>query len=122
MLLAELYAKPGAHRGQVGQYQAVLAVQPENVVANNNLAWIMADTDPAAALGFADAAYRQAPDDTDVADTYGWVLHLNGSSEKALQILEKAYSNGSGSNSAKEHLNIVRQALSLTATNTDDRR
>lgn len=122
LLLAELYAKTGDHRGQVGQYRAVLAVQPENVVANNNLAWIMADTDPAAALGFADAAYRQAPDDTDVADTYGWVLHLNGSSEKALQILEKAYSNGSGSNSAKEHLNIVRQALSLTATNTDDRR
>lgn len=72
------------------QYRNALAVNPEYVPALNNLAWIIRDSQPDAALKFAEKAAELAPNSASVLDTYGWILHLNGQSQKAASILDKA--------------------------------
>jgi tetratricopeptide (TPR) repeat protein len=56
-------------------YQRVLQVQPDNAVALNNLAFLIADEgkDLDGALAMAQAAYKKQPASEDIADTLGWI-------------------------------------------------
>ena len=88
----------GEHRLNTGDdsralaaYQRVLAVQPSNVIALNNSAWIHGRRgDAGQALQLAERAYALAQSSPDVADTYGWALILGGQAMKGLAILDKA--------------------------------
>ncbi|MDA8172781.1 MAG: PEP-CTERM system TPR-repeat protein PrsT [Nitrospiraceae bacterium] len=73
-------------------YQKVLGLEPRNVLALNNLAYIYASQDKniAAALKLASSAYAAAPQNGNIADTYGYVLLKNGQAAPALEMLKKA--------------------------------
>jgi uncharacterized protein (TIGR03790 family) len=81
----EEYARAGE------RYRAILASAPQDVVALNNLAYLLATRQnlPAEALPLAQRAYRLAPGPL-VADTLGWVHHLLGDHESALPLMERA--------------------------------
>jgi putative PEP-CTERM system TPR-repeat lipoprotein len=82
----------GNLKASAGHYQAAVAVQPKNVLALNNLAWIGGELGDPAALGHAERAFKLAPNAASVLDTYGMLLVRKGDTEKALPLLQRASS------------------------------
>ena len=73
------------------QYAAIAEAEPDNVLALNNLAWLLWNEDDAeSALPYAERAVERAPDNPAVADTAG-IVHLRlGNTGRALTLLRKA--------------------------------
>lgn len=73
----------------VDAYQAAVDMDPSNWLAQNNLAALIADEDPARALVHARAAAEQAGSVAAVRDTLGWALFRNGDSSGAHRIFSE---------------------------------
>jgi predicted Zn-dependent protease len=70
-------------------YERALAIAPGNAVANNNLAYVLAQTNTNldAALTHAERAKAAAPDNPDFTDTLGIVYLKRGLHENAVEVL-----------------------------------
>ncbi len=90
LALADSYLKKSLIQEAVATYEKVLKLEPKNVVALNNLAWYLKESDPARALEYAEAAYALAPQEPSILDTYAMVLLANGQKDKALRQIERA--------------------------------
>ena len=77
-------------RSAVALYQAVVALQPDNVVALNNLAWSAGQLGDPRAIGYAERAVRLAPDNAAALDTLGTLLVSKGDASEGLEYLTKA--------------------------------
>jgi uncharacterized protein (TIGR03790 family) len=97
----------------IEQYRAVIAIEPQNAIALNNLAYALAERKqlPKEALPIAQKAYRLAQT-PDVADTVGWIHHLLGDDESALPWLERAAAAAPRSVEILIHAAVVHAALS----------
>ena len=71
-------------------YKEILSIQPENTHALNNLAWTLGELKDPDALGYAEKAYRLAPANAAIADTFGWMLVERGDAKRGVEILAKA--------------------------------
>ena len=76
-------------------YEAVLAKQPEMLLAANDLAFLLAEYgrksgDLDKALALANKAMAQAQENPAVLDTLGWVYYKRGDNVRALDLLGKA--------------------------------
>lgn len=89
ILLAEQLQQSGqpALAVQVYQQSKLLNDAP---VLQNNLAVLLFNQDPAAALRYASQAYEAMPAQPDIIDTYGYALVLNQQAEKGLGVLRDA--------------------------------
>ena len=85
------------YQGAEKQFRAVLAAQPENPEALNNLAYLMAENggQHSEALKYAQKAKELAPDRPEYSDTLGWILYKQGLYPSAVQELERATAKGS---------------------------
>ena len=72
------------------QYEEILARNPRNVVALNNLAWILRNSDPEQSLEYARKAGGLAPNNAAILDTLAVVELKNGNIEKASRSIERA--------------------------------
>ena len=88
--LAEQALSEKNHRAAVSLYQSVIALQPDNVVALNNLAWAAGQLGDPKAIGYAERAVRLAPDSAATLDTLGMLLVSKGDAVKGLEYLKKA--------------------------------
>ena len=90
--LASLHEQAGEEAKAVEGYRRVIALQPRNVIALNNLAYRLAmdDGNLDEALELAQRARTLAPDSAGVADTLGWVYHLRGDGAEAVKLLREA--------------------------------
>jgi tetratricopeptide (TPR) repeat protein len=73
-------------------YRRALAINGNDIISLNNLAWILAETrkDPDAALPLAARAAELAPQAAEVLDTLGWVHYRRGAYAEAEKILGRA--------------------------------
>ncbi len=73
-------------------YLKVLGVEPENVTALNNLAYIEAEDgqDLDQALTLAEKARKQKPDSTEISDTLGYIYYQKNLYAQAIQSLKTA--------------------------------
>jgi putative PEP-CTERM system TPR-repeat lipoprotein len=71
-------------------YREVLAIDPNNLLALNNLAWILGEMKDPGALGLAEKAYALEPRNAAIADTLGWLLVERGDAKRGVEILAKA--------------------------------
>lgn len=92
-------------------YEQLVQAAPNSVIALNNLAWIYLEDKPEAAIEMAKRAYDLAGESGDVVDTYGWILHQQGRSKEALELLEKAAQLKPDNEEIRGHLEAVRAAL-----------
>jgi tetratricopeptide (TPR) repeat protein len=90
MALAAAAQQLGQTAKAVTEYERVLAQQPQNAVALNNLAGLYQQQHDSRALPVAKRAYELASKSPSVADTYGWILAEAGDIQAAIQILRGA--------------------------------
>jgi uncharacterized protein (TIGR03790 family) len=90
--LAAAAEKRNDYDKAIERYRAVLAAEPGNMVALNNLAYSLADKKSQAkeALPLAQTAYRLSNQAAAAADTLGWVYFKLGDTTQALPLLERA--------------------------------
>lgn len=73
------------------QYQSVLEVQPDQVLALNNLAWVSGQANNIGkAIEYAEKANKLAPNRPAFMDTLGMLLAQKGDTGRALELLRKA--------------------------------
>ncbi len=90
--LAEQALRSKDYKAAVALYQAIIAQQPNNVVALNNLAWALGQLGDAKAIGYAERALKLAPDSPMVLDTVGVLLVAKGETAKGVDYLARAVS------------------------------
>lgn len=73
-------------------YQKVLAIQPDNPVASNNLAYVMLQQGGNVDVAFemAQSARRQLPDNANSADTLGWAFYHKHVYTSAIGLFQEA--------------------------------
>ncbi|WP_190288096.1 XrtA/PEP-CTERM system TPR-repeat protein PrsT [Marichromatium sp. AB32] len=72
------------------QFEQVLETQPENLIALNNLAWLLRERDPARAIDLARRAHGLAPSVPSITDTLAMVLLGAGEIEEAGALIDQA--------------------------------
>ena len=114
--LASHYEAAGDHEKARARYERILAVEPNNVVALNNLAWSLAvhAGERDRALDLAERAFRLAKSPS-LADTLGWIHHLRGDDRAASPLIESAAAALPGSVDILVHAAVVRAALGDSA-------
>ena len=91
-LLGDAYLAAGDESHAVENFRAALKVDEGNPVANNNLAWVLAEQgkDLDEALRLAKAACRRDPGYVDALDTLGWIHFRRGEYAEASATLSRA--------------------------------
>jgi tetratricopeptide (TPR) repeat protein len=123
--LALLYEQLGQRDEAFDRYRRVLTLQPNNVLALNNLAFGLAvyKKAPAEALPLARRAAALSPTEPNILDTHAWVEHLLGNDEVAAKLLTAAVARGSSSPDIHFHAATVfaaRNAWAAAAHELDE--
>jgi len=90
LFLAERDLKRKDYKAAARAYRELLALQPENPVVLNNLAWTLSQLKDPSAVEYAEKAYKLAPDSPAVADTLGWILVEQGDAKRGVELLGRA--------------------------------
>jgi len=85
-------------------YARVLELDDDNVVALNNMAWILGEAKDPKAVEYAERAHRASPMNPSVLDTFGWVLVRNGDASRGVQLLRMASAMQPGNGEIRLHL------------------
>ncbi len=92
ILAGELYESKQNYDQAKGMYQQALAIQPDQPLASNNLAYVMLETggNVDVALNMAQTARRGMPDSANAADTLGWAYYQKGVYQSAISQCQEA--------------------------------
>jgi predicted Zn-dependent protease len=95
--------------------EQLLAREPENHIAMNNLGYMLIDRDLDIERGIVlvDKALTYSPKEQSYLDSKAWGLYKIGKHKEALEILEKLAADGMDANELWEHLVAVCEALNL---------
>lgn len=108
LALAQSLQQNGKDSEAIREYESVLQLQQNNVVALNNLSGLYLGSDNIRSLELAKRAHDLAPESADVLDTYGWVLIKSGDLQQGLRILKTAVLSAPNNRDIKFHLAAAR--------------
>lgn len=80
----------GDHAKAEARYRAVLAIQPENAAAMNNVAWLLATSGRAGAVAMAQAAAERQPGSAAILETLGQAHLAEGDRGRAAEAFKRA--------------------------------
>jgi tetratricopeptide (TPR) repeat protein len=86
-------------------------VEPKNLVALNNLAWLIREKEPAQALDYARRAADIAPDSAEVLDTLAVVEYINKDYRRAQRSIDRALNQQPDNPSLLYHSAMIDVAL-----------
>jgi tetratricopeptide (TPR) repeat protein len=91
-IMGVIQSQQNDYQGARASYEKILTIEPKAVVALNNLAYLYSErlNEPAKALEMAQRARDAAPNQPEIADTLGWVLHKAGRYSQALGLLSES--------------------------------
>ena len=94
----------------------VLELQPANLMALNNLAYLIATQQnaPHEALPLAEKAYSLGGRNPSIADTLAWIVHLTGDYRRAKGLLAEALQGAPQNPTIRLHAALVHAALGET--------
>jgi putative PEP-CTERM system TPR-repeat lipoprotein len=93
VMLAQLrveMGQPDAGQALLEDLLASNAAHRSNPLILNNLAWLLRESEPERALGYAERALRADPDSAAVKDTLGFLLVKTGDLQRGLALLKEA--------------------------------
>jgi len=102
--LAQEYQRLNDTDKSNAQYEQILAVDPDNFVAANNLAWAYFIAGDARAEEWARRAYELQPENGSVVDTLGWILVQKGDADGGVELLRDAVELSDGRPEIRYHL------------------
>ena len=113
-LLGSLQDSQGDRAGAMDSYKKALAIQPEQPIAANNLAFLMVNSGQNldVALSLAQVARRAMPTSPNTADTLAWIYYQKGNYASARDLLEDATKADPNSASIHYHLGMTYAKLS----------
>lgn len=88
--LADRYLILNRTKEAIATYKKIVEIQPEQVSALNNLAWLNRDKDPMLAMNYIEQAFKLAPQDPQVLDTLGMLTLDGGNLADAFNLVSKA--------------------------------
>lgn len=88
--LASVYESFGKKQQAIAQYKALLQEDGDNVLALNNLAWELRNTDPVLALSYAEQAVKNSPENAAAIDTLAVVQFKNDDNDRAQRTIARA--------------------------------
>jgi putative PEP-CTERM system TPR-repeat lipoprotein len=91
-------------KSAVPHLRVLVELQPNNPVLLNNLAWAGAAIGDPQAVKYAERAYRLAPINPLVADTYGWLLVESGEVKRGVEVLQQAANLAPAAQEVRLHL------------------
>ena len=111
--LAIMHQDDGETVQAMARFREVLKVEPNNVIALNNLAYALAERQksPADALPLARRAVALAPGEPTIIDTLAWIEHLLGNDREAARLLEPIVAKSTGAAELHLHAAIIFAAL-----------
>ena len=94
-------------------YQKVLATDPQNALASNNLAYLLLEHggSPTVALTLAQTGRKGLPNLPNSADTLGWAYYNNGGYSVAAPLFEDAVKATPNNPTYRYHLGLTYQKL-----------
>ena len=104
--LASRYYTLGEKNKATTTYLKVLKLSPENVLALNDVAWLLRETEPVQAVLYAEKAFSIEPDSTDVIDTLAMVLSKSNS-DRARKLIGKAVRKSPDNPTIRYHQAII---------------
>jgi Flp pilus assembly protein TadD len=109
VVLGTLAEAQGNASQAMDEYKKALAIQPDQAVAANNLAYLMLQTggDPDVALSLAQTARRGMPNSPNTADTLAWAYYQKGIYQSARDLLEDAEHTAPNNASIEYHLGMI---------------
>ncbi len=110
---ALLYHQIGKWDLSEAEYRQVLKLDPENALALNNYAYMLAERNVrlGEALDMAKKALEQSPDNSSYLDTCGWIYYRMGLHKKALGYIERALKSSPDNAELNAHLGSIYNAL-----------
>ncbi|MEJ2609635.1 MAG: PEP-CTERM system TPR-repeat protein PrsT [Candidatus Thiodiazotropha sp.] len=88
LALAMVYQSSNKPSDALALYKDLLSDDPNNVIALNNSALLLFESDPDMALDFAQKAYKRVGDSSlAVTDTYAWLTYQAGDTKSALELI-----------------------------------
>jgi len=104
LLLAEESQRRKDFAAAIIGYEKVIALDAGNVIALNNLAWILTEKKDPKGLEYAERAQHLAPFNASILDTYGWALMHNGDAKRGAEMLRMASRIAPGQPEIRLHL------------------
>jgi putative PEP-CTERM system TPR-repeat lipoprotein len=86
-VLAQSLLSEKRYPESISQYRYLVQKKPDDLIALNNLAWMLGETKNPDAVGIAEMAYKVAPRNPAVLDTYGWQLAQAGKARQGIPYL-----------------------------------
>jgi len=103
----EVYAQTGRQREAIAQYEAILKVKADNVLALSSLARLYQSERDSRAAATAEQALQLAPDNPQAQDALGWILVEQGQLPRALTLLGKATSGSPQATAIRYHYAVA---------------
>lgn len=116
LILGTLYEQQGRAAEAIQEYEAVLSREPNQPIAKNNLAWLLAETASGVpqeldrAQKLAEDARELLPGNPNVADTLGWVYLKRDIPKAAIPLFREAIE---GYEEGETNRSVVRYHLAL---------
>jgi len=115
--LAVMYEQSAEYDKAIARYRRLIELAPDNPNFLNNLAYALAvrKNEIQEALPLAEKAYSLGKGSPNIADTLGWICHLQDDNKKAIQLLEEALRGAPTSAEINFHAASVYEALGQVA-------
>jgi putative PEP-CTERM system TPR-repeat lipoprotein len=88
--LAQIYGGENQVEDVIFQCREILKVEPDNIVALNNLAWHLVNDEPKQALAYAKRAVELSPESSSILDTLAMAQLRNNDITEARQSIDRA--------------------------------
>lgn len=104
---ALIYTRTGKHAEAAKQYEAMLALKPNNAAVLNDLAYAYQQVGDNRSLATAELAVKVKPDNVSAMDTLGWILVQQGQHQRALDVLKRALTQAPKQASIRYHYAVA---------------
>ena len=104
LYLADQSLRVKDYKTAAQHYKSVIAQQPNNAIALNNLAFVAGQTGDPNAVKYAEQALAIAPESAAIQDTLGWLLVEKGDVKRGVELLRKAAAGAPNAGEIRLHL------------------
>ncbi|QSA95694.1 XrtA/PEP-CTERM system TPR-repeat protein PrsT [Methylococcus sp. EFPC2] len=106
---SNLYTQLGKDKAAIEQLEQTIKIDPNYILALNDLAWLLRKSEPTKALEYAEEAVAKAPKSPRLMDTLAMVLIEKSQADRALSVIQEAAALAPSNPLIRYHLAIAQE-------------